>query len=102
MNGNVKPEAAKRTSTRLAIADCDIHPVRSTPNAFDPWLSARWRDHLKTFGSPRRLAMQAGPAFPKGQPDAARRGALPPGGGRGGSSLSFMQRPTLHPQNMMF
>jgi uncharacterized protein len=102
MNVNVKPEAAKRTSTRLAIADCDIHPVRSSPNAFDPWLSARWRDHLKTFGSPRRLAMQAGPAFPKGQPDAARRDAIPPEGGKPGSSLSFMQAQHLDPNNVVF
>ena len=48
MNVNVKPEATKRTASRLAIADCDIHPVRRTPNAFDPWLSERWRNHLKT------------------------------------------------------
>ena len=102
MNVNVKPEAAKRAGNRFGIADCDIHPVRRTANAFDPWLSARWRDHLKMFGSPRRLAMQAGPAFPKGQPDAARRDALPPEGGRAGSSLSFMQAQHLDPNNVVF
>jgi predicted TIM-barrel fold metal-dependent hydrolase len=102
MNVSVKPEAVKRTADRLAIADCDIHPVRRTANAFDPWLSERWRNHLKTFGGLRRLGMQAGPAFPKGQPDAARRDAVPPEGGKPGSSLSFMQAQHLDPNNVIF
>jgi uncharacterized protein len=46
--------------------------------------------------------MQAGPAFPKGQPDAARRDALPPEGGKAGSSLSFMQAQHLDPNNVVF
>jgi uncharacterized protein len=102
MNVNVEPQATKRAANRLAIADCDIHPVRRKPSDFDPWLPARWRDHLKTFGGLRRLGMQAGPAFPKGQPDAARRDALPPEGGRAGSSLSFMQKQHLDPNNVVF
>ena len=102
MNVNVEPQATRRAASRLAIADCDIHPVRRSPDAFDPWLPARWREHLKTFGGLRRLAMQAGPAYPKGQPDAARRDAMPPEGGRAGSSLSFMQAQHLDPNNVVF
>ena len=102
MNINVEPKATNRAASRLAIADCDIHPVRRKPDDFDPWLSARWREHLKTFGGLRRLGMQAGPAFPKGQPDAARRDAMPPEGGRAGSSLSFMQKQHLDPNNVVF
>jgi predicted TIM-barrel fold metal-dependent hydrolase len=102
MNVNVEPRAASRTASRLAIADCDIHPVRRTPNDFDPWLPARWREYLKIFGGPRRVAMQAGPAYPKGQPDAARRDAMPPEGGKAGSSLSFMQAQHLDPNNVVF
>jgi uncharacterized protein len=102
MNVNVEPQATRRTASRLAIADCDIHPVRRSPDALDPWLPARWREHLKIFGGLRRLGMQSGPAFPKGQPDAARRDALPPEGGRAGSSLSFMQAQHLDPNNVIF
>ena len=102
MNVNVEPRATGRMASRLAIADCDIHPVRRTPNDFDPWLPARWREHLKTFGGLRRLGMQAGPAYPKGQPDAARRDAMPPEGGKAGSSLPFMQAQHLDPNNVVF
>lgn len=102
MNVNVEPKSTQRTASRLAIADCDIHPVRRSPNAFDPWLPARWREHLRTFGGLRRLGMQAGPAYPKGQPDAARRDAVPPEGGKPGSSLSFMQAQHLDPNNVVF
>jgi uncharacterized protein len=102
MNVNVEPKAAKRTASRLAIADCDIHPVRRSPSDFDPWLPARWREYLATFGGLRRLGMQSGPAYPKGQPDAARRDAMPPEGGRAGSSLSFMQAQHLDPNNVVF
>ena len=101
MNVNVEPQVTKRSASRLAIADCDIHPVRRSPDAFDPWLPARWREHLKTFGGLRRLGMQAGPAYPKGQPDAARRDAVPPEGGKPGSSLSFMQAQHLDPNNVV-
>jgi predicted TIM-barrel fold metal-dependent hydrolase len=101
MNVNVEPQSTKRSATRLAIADCDIHPVRRSPDAFDPWLPARWREHLKTFGGLRRLGMQSGPAYPKGQPDAARRDAVPPEGGKPGSSLSFMQAQHLDPNNVV-
>jgi uncharacterized protein len=73
MNVNVEPRATSGKASAIAIADCDIHPLRRTPNDFDLWLPARWREHLRTFGRPRRLAMQAGPAYPKGQPDAERR-----------------------------
>ncbi|HTI02887.1 MAG TPA: amidohydrolase family protein [Acidisoma sp.] len=92
------PTGAK--SSRTAIADCDIHPVRSQPNAFDPWLPARWRAHLQTYGAGRRLGMQAGPAYPKSQPNAARRDAVPPEGGPPGSSLAFMQAQHLDPNNV--
>jgi hypothetical protein len=46
--------------------------------------------------------MQAGPAYPKGQPDAARRDSMPPEGGKAGSSLSFMQAQHLDPNNVVF
>ena len=100
MNVLVQPQRAKPATSRLAIADCDIHPVRRTPDEFDPWLPQRWRDYMAEYGIPRRIGMQAGPAYPKSQPDAARRDAVPPEGGRPGSSLAFMQQQHLDPNNV--
>ncbi len=100
MNVLVEPRRAKPTTSRLAIADCDIHPQRRTPDEFNPWLSQRWLDYLAEYGIPRRIGMQAGPAYPKSQPDAARRDAVPPEGGRPGSSLSFMQAQHLNQNNV--
>ena len=34
----------------LAIVDCDIHPAFRTPADLHPFLPARWREHMTTFG----------------------------------------------------
>jgi len=101
MNVQRRPHAAATASSRLAIADCDIHPAVRTAADLDPWIPARWRDHLALFGAGRRLGMQAGPAYPKSQPFASRRDAVPPEGGRQGSSLSFMQAQHLDANNVV-
>ena len=88
-------------SSRVAIADCDIHPAQRSPTDLHPYLPRRWIDHMAEYGAGRRLGMQKGPAYPKSQPDASRRDALPPEGGRQGSSLSFMQTQHLDPNNVV-
>jgi predicted TIM-barrel fold metal-dependent hydrolase len=102
MNVQVKqqPEAAPSTASRLAIADGDIHPTVRTPDELHPFLERRWIDHLGTFGGIGRKGFATGPAYPKGQPNASRRDAYPPEGGRQGSSLSFMQAQYLDPNNV--
>ena len=56
--------------------------------------------------SPRSLrrhvyqGMMVGPLYPKGQPNASRRDAVPPEGGVQGSSLKFMQQQHLDPNNV--
>ena len=64
---------------RLAIADCDIHqsPKLGMKGLY-PYLEKRWQDHLDMFGPLPRQAFEAGPAYPKSQPDASRRDAWPP------------------------
>ena len=42
-----------------------------------------------------------GPPYPKAQPNASRRDAYPPEGGPQGSSLSFMQKQHLDPNNVV-
>jgi predicted TIM-barrel fold metal-dependent hydrolase len=100
MNVQLSPTPVATANSRLAIADCDIHPAVRTEADLDPWIPQRWRDHRATFGAGRRLGMQSGPAYPKSQPNASRRDAVPPEGGRHGSSLSFMQAQHLDPNNV--
>ncbi len=100
MNVQVRSTPAKPAASRLAIADCDIHPASRTPHDLDPWLSQRWRDHAAQFGLLRRLGMEQGPAYPKSQPNASRRDAYPPEGGRQGSSPAFLAEHHLDPNNV--
>ena len=85
---------------KLAIADCDIHPSVKSNKELYPFLEKRWQQHLETYGILRRVGYQTGPAYPKGQPDACRRDAYPPGGYKPGSDLGFMQQQHLDPNNV--
>ena len=104
---NVQTRASPTANTdrpaasRMAIADCDIHPAQRTAQDLHPFLPRRWQAHVAEFGALRRLGMENGPAYPKSQPNASRRDALPPEGGRQGSSLSFMQAQHLDPNNVV-
>jgi hypothetical protein len=90
------------SSTRidLAIADGDIHPRPRDAKALDPYLAKRWIEHLATYGFLPKHGYQKGPAFPKVMPDACRRDAWTPEGGRPGSSLAFMAEQHLTPNNV--
>jgi predicted TIM-barrel fold metal-dependent hydrolase len=101
MNVQLRSDPAAPVVSRVAIADCDIHPAARGAADLHPWLSQSVREQLATFGARRRLGMQAGPAYPKSQPNASRRDAWPPEGGRQGSSLSFMQAQHLDPNNVV-
>ena len=95
-----RPTAQAPATSKLAIADGDIHPQRNSYKDLFPYMEARWVEMAKTFGSRPRQAYQAGPAYPKGQPNASRRDAWPPEGGRPGSSLAFMQKQLLDENNI--
>ena len=94
-----KPTPETVNTSKLATADCDIHPQRASDKVLHPYLEKRWIEHMATFGSRPRQAYQKGPAYPKGQPNASRRDAWPPEGGGPGSSLSFMQKQLLDENN---
>ncbi len=94
------PTIRPANASKLAIADGDIHPQRNGAADLFPFLEQRWKEHLQTFGSRPRQAYQAGPAYPKSQPNASRRDAWPPEGGRPGSSLPFMQKQLLDANNI--
>ena len=94
-----RPMPQPANASKLATADCDIHPQRSNDKALHPYLEQRWIEHMQMFGARPRQAYQKGPAYPKGQPNASRRDAYPPEGGRQGSSLSFLQHQLLDANN---
>src|ERR1700759_4325510 len=93
-----KPLPAPANQSKVATADCDIHPGRDSDKALHPYLEQRWIEHMQLFGSRPRQAYQAGPAYPKGQPNASRRDAWPQGG-RPGSSLPFLREQLLDNNN---
>ena len=94
-----QPVAEATNASKLMTADGDIHPGRNGPKDMAPFLAQRWQDHLATYGSRLRQAYQKGPAYPKSQPYASRRDSYPPEGGRPGSSLDFMRKQLLDPNN---
>ena len=96
-----RPEAATKVTAKAAIADCDIHPARATKQELYPFLAKRWHEHLAVYQEHAYQGMMEGPPYPKAQPNASRRDAYPPEGGMQGSSLSFMQKQHLDPNNVV-
>jgi predicted TIM-barrel fold metal-dependent hydrolase len=100
MTIDVSTRSAPAASNRLAIADCDIHHSPRDFKMLYPYLEQRWRDHLDLFGQRPRQGNTTGPQYPKSQPDASRRDAWPPCGGRPGSDLNFMRTHHLDANNI--
>ncbi len=81
-------------TSKLAIADCDIHPrpagvgIGGVSKSLYPYLSKRWIDHVEEFGIQYRQPWEKGSAYPKGQPQACRRDAFLPDGRSPGSDLA--------------
>lgn len=96
---------APAQATRLAIADCDIHPrprgtrIGGVSQSLHPYLPQRWRDHVAEYGVLYRQPWEKGSAYPKGQPQACRRDAWPQGD-MPGSDLALMAAQHLDPTNV--
>jgi len=86
----VRPARVKR-----AVIDCDIHPRVPDLAALKPYLTQRWWDYLKTYGTRQRHGFVNGYPFPKATPLACRRDSWPPTGGPPASDLAFMQEQHL-------
>jgi uncharacterized protein len=86
---------------RLAIVDCDIHPVQRQKSDLAPFMEARWREHLATFGGHIRQGLWAGQnVFPRMMGAGRRLDSFPPGGGPPGSDLATMQKQHLDPNGV--
>jgi predicted TIM-barrel fold metal-dependent hydrolase len=98
---NVDPKIQNRTkaAAKLAVADCDIHPVTNAKSELYPFMDEQWQKVLETYGPMRKRGVQVGSAYPKSQRDACRRDAWPENGNAGGD-LSLMQSQHLDPNNI--
>ena len=97
----VSPANESVAESKLAIADCDIHPSpKSVKKDIYPFLEKRWRDHIDTYGMLPRQGFQHGNPYPKGQPNAMRRDAYVPGGFLPGSDLDFLRSHHLDSHNI--
>jgi predicted TIM-barrel fold metal-dependent hydrolase len=90
------PVREPKVSQKLAIVDCDIHPAQRAKSDLHPFLSARWREHMETFGGHIRQGLWAGQnVYPRMMAGGRRKDAFPPGGGPPGSDLDTMRRQLL-------
>jgi hypothetical protein len=53
MTTSLHAPAAREVATTPAIIDCDIHNELDSERDLLPYLSARWRAHLLTYGTRR-------------------------------------------------
>ena len=87
---------------RTMIADTDIHHSPRDFKLLYRYLPQHWQDHLSEYGQRARQGNASGPQYPKGQPDASRRDAWPPVGGRPGSDLEFLRTHHLDANGIEF
>jgi len=83
-----------QAQTRLKIIDGDVHPALRSIADLKAFLPPRWREHLETYGSRRKLGMSYEP-YPKSAPRACRRDAWPEDGTYPGSNLDLIRKQYL-------
>ncbi|TDH59216.1 amidohydrolase [Dankookia rubra] len=93
-------EILERTSpvsqpSKLRIIDSDIHPTLRSESDLDPFLSSRWRQHIREYGKLARGPYSKRNTYPRFQPMLSRRDSWPPNGGPPGSDLDFMREQLL-------
>jgi predicted TIM-barrel fold metal-dependent hydrolase len=82
--------------SHLGFIDCDVHPFVKSGEDFDPFLSARWREHRRGIGGRSRQGLGRNSAYPRMSPgNGMRMDAWPKGGGMPGSDLALMQEQLL-------
>jgi uncharacterized protein len=91
-----KPHSQQQV--KLPVIDCDIHPNPKSPDALDPYLSERWREHRKSIGG-RGFA---GSYYPRANMNAARTDSWPPSGLPPASDLDFMRHQLLDAWNIEY
>jgi predicted TIM-barrel fold metal-dependent hydrolase len=94
------PVLERTVSQKLAIVDCDIHPVQRSNADLHPFLSARWREHMATFGPNVRQGLSGQLAYPRMMASGMRADSYPSNGGPPGSDLELMRQQHLDPNGV--
>jgi predicted TIM-barrel fold metal-dependent hydrolase len=81
-------------TTKLSIVDCDIHPAFRKPSDLYPFMAARWREHMATFGEHLRQGLSGQLQWPRMMAAGMRIDAFPEEGPPG-SDLELMRRQHL-------
>ena len=55
LEADIDDRPGKEAQSRLKIIDGDVHPALRSTNDLNPYLPARWREHLEIYGSRRKL-----------------------------------------------
>ena len=88
------PLRHQTAAQQLTIVDCDIHPAYRAPADLYPFLPARWREHMTTFGEHLRQGLSGQLAWPRMMAAGMRLDAYPEQGPPG-SDLALMRRQHL-------
>jgi uncharacterized protein len=91
---NIAVRQANATQ-RLQVVDCDIHPVYRTTAELHPFMSARWREHMATFGTHFRHGLTGQLPYPRMMAAGMRVDSFPEDGGPPGSNLDLMRKQHL-------
>jgi uncharacterized protein len=90
-------QMAEKARTRPALIDCDLHnELHGDVAAILPYLPARWREHVETFGG----RSPAGGYYPRFMDH--REDARPPSGRRAGSDVSYTRVHYMDPCNVAY
>jgi hypothetical protein len=95
------PVRETRATQKLSFVDGDIHPAFRASSDLHPFLPARWRDHLLTFGEHLRQGLSGQLAYPRMMASGMRVDAFPEQGPPG-SDLELMRRQHLDPNGVEY
>jgi uncharacterized protein len=88
------PVRETRAAQKLSFIDGDIHPAFRKPSDLLPFLPARWREHMQTFGEHWRQGVSGQLAYPRMMASGMRVDAFPEEGPPG-SDLELMRKQHL-------
>ena len=88
------PVREVRAAQKLNFIDGDIHPAFRQVSDLYPFLPARWREHLQTYGEHLRQGLTGQLAFPRMMASGMRADAFPEQGPPG-SDLELMRKQHL-------
>ncbi|MFT8245096.1 amidohydrolase family protein [Roseomonas sp. BN140053] len=86
----------RNRDARPTVVDCDVHPAMRSRAELLPFLSQRWRDHMRSFGARAAQPLVGEIPWPRMTVgNGSRLDAFPPDGGPPASDLDFLRTQLL-------